>query len=209
MTPRAICVALLSVLPAAGCGTVANLAHVRPEDGGRVPFGGVKRDLAVLQQTDGAPALRAHHTPEAEVYPRQTLAVLCALDLPFSFVGDLLTWPYTTVYSIVNEPVPVPPLTIVDGVSPVPGSAPVLPAPRQMPTPVPPATLPKDAPKADVPKGDNPKADVPKADVPKADAPKSDLPKGGNAPKGDFAPKTLPELPVAPVAPLPPLPRLP
>ena len=158
MTSRAICVAVLAVLPAAGCGTVANLAHPRPEDGGRVPFGGVKRDLAALHQSDGA-GLRAHHQPESEVYPRQTLAVLCALDLPFSLVGDVLTWPYTTVYSIVNEPVPVPAVVIADAPSaaPAPTSPP---AAKPMPTPIPPA-LPPTKPLV-APAGDKPPDALPK-----------------------------------------------
>lgn len=138
MTSRAICVAVLAVLPAAGCGTAANLAHTRPEEGGRVPFGGVKRDLAALQQPEAGP--RTHHAPESEVYPRQSLAVLCALDLPFSFVGDVLTWPYVTVYSIVNEPVPAPAVVIADATVPVPTSA--VPAVKPMSVPAAPGKLP-------------------------------------------------------------------
>lgn len=130
---RAICVALLAVLPTAGCGTVANLAHTNPDEGGRVPFGGVKRDLAALHQPDAPAGPRVRHNPDA-VYSRRTSAVWSAVDLPFSFVGDLVTWPYVRVYMIVNEPVPVPPVVFADA----PGVPPQPPAPKPMPIPVPP-----------------------------------------------------------------------
>jgi uncharacterized protein YceK len=148
MAFRAIRVALLlSALPAAGCGTVANLAHTRPEDGGRVPFGGVKRDVACLRGgMNEEPVSGTHLKSESGPYPRQLLTVLCAVDLPFSLIGDVVTWPYTAVYSVVNDPIPVPPLVLAD----VPVTQPLPPAPvtPPMPLPIPPATQPmsKDQP---------------------------------------------------------------
>lgn len=135
MTSRAICVALLAVLPAAGCGTVANLAHTNPDEGGRVPFGGVKRDLAAMHQPPAPVGPRAPHNSDAD-YSRRTSAVWSAVDLPFSFVGDLVTWPYVRIYLIVNAPVPVPPVTFADPSGAQ--SQPPAPAPKPMPVPVPP-----------------------------------------------------------------------
>jgi hypothetical protein len=37
--------------------------------------------------------------------------LLYALDLPFSLMGDVVTWPYTAAYSFINQPVFVPPVT--------------------------------------------------------------------------------------------------
>jgi uncharacterized protein YceK len=95
MGSRAICVALLfASLPIAGCGTVANLVTTRPEDGGKSPFGGVRQDVSCIQN------------PVSEQY-----RLFCAADLPFSLVGDVLTWPYTAAYSCINQPIPTPPET--------------------------------------------------------------------------------------------------
>lgn len=143
MISRAICVALLAALPASGCGTVANLSHTNPEEGGRVPFGGVKRDLAALHPPAAPVGPREHDTSDAN-YARRTSAVWSAVDLPFSFVGDLVTWPYVRVYTIVNAPVPVPPVTFAD-----PTGAPLqplAPVPKPMPIPVPPGSPNKLAP---------------------------------------------------------------
>jgi uncharacterized protein YceK len=141
MAARATCVALLfATLPAAGCGTVANLARPNPEAGGRVPFGGVRQDVACLRRAaDGEAGGRPHPKPESEHYPQLALALFCAADLPFSLVGDVVTWPYVVAYSCANRPVPVPPLMLADTPPPPP---PTLPAPRRMPPPVPPPTLP-------------------------------------------------------------------
>lgn len=136
MTSRAICVALLAALPAAGCGTVANLSHTNPDEGGRVPFGGVRRDLAALHQPEAPVGPRVRHTPETN-YSRRTSAVWSAVDLPFSFVGDLVTWPYVRIYMIVNAPVPVPPVAFADPPG-APPQLPAAPAPKPMPVPVPP-----------------------------------------------------------------------
>lgn len=143
MTVRAIGVAvLLSTLPVAGCGTVANLAHSRPEQGGRTPFGGVERDLACIQQAHAgdAPA-KPHRKYGSEQYPHEAMAVLCALDLPFSLVGDVVTWPYTFTYSRINAPTDYPPVALGPPPTVVPPLPPLLPAPNAappMPIPTPP-----------------------------------------------------------------------
>lgn len=149
MTVRAIRAALLlSLLPTAGCGTVSNLAQTSSEKGGRVPFGGVNRDLACLHKAGAEPGLGVYHKAESEPYPAEVLTLLCAVDLPLSLVGDLLTWPYTAAYTTVNAPVPVPPLVLVDAPTarPPATSLPAVP-PATKPTPVlpPPAPLPPDA----------------------------------------------------------------
>jgi uncharacterized protein YceK len=141
MTVRVMCGALLlAALPAAGCGTVANLAHTKVEEGGRAPFGGVKRDLAVLHAEPGGPG-------EALRYPHHVATALCAADLPLSLVGDVVTWPYAKVYTAVNAPVAASPVVIADagaGRSPAPAPLPVLPPPRVViPQPAPPEPLPK------------------------------------------------------------------
>lgn len=135
--------ALLALLPLAGCGTVANLTPPNP-DAARVPFGGVKHDLAGLRgAAHGAPGCEACAGKGGPQYPHTALAALCAADLPFSLVGDLVTWPYIRVYNVVNAPVPTAPLTFAD-----PGAIPARPVPptppKQMPLPVPPE-LPKGA----------------------------------------------------------------
>jgi hypothetical protein len=37
--------------------------------------------------------------------------LFCAADLPFSLIGDAVTWPYTAAYSFINQPIPTPPVT--------------------------------------------------------------------------------------------------
>lgn len=116
MAIRAICIALLlSTLPIAGCGTVSNLVMVHPDEGGKSPFGGVRHDVSRIKT-------------QAESKECQQIAtrVLYTADLPFTFIGDVVTWPYTASYSYINSPVPVPPL---------------IPPPQGPIQPVPPATL--------------------------------------------------------------------
>lgn len=107
---RAICVALLlSCLPIAGCGTAANLVRSQPGEGGKTPFGGVKHDLwCIKKASSGEFGDRTQPKSEPEQYPQVALTLLCAADLPFSFIGDVLTWPYTAAYTFINEPVPAP-----------------------------------------------------------------------------------------------------
>ncbi len=110
MAIRTICVALLlSSLSLAGCGTIANLAKA-PPDGGKSPFGGVRQDVNYIHNgTDAGPGCGTQ--PEPEPYRQFALRLCGAVDLPFSFVGDVVTWPYTATYSFINQPVPVPPVT--------------------------------------------------------------------------------------------------
>src|SRR6516225_975800 len=107
---RAICVALLlSSLPIAGCGTVANLAKPGPEQGGKAPFGGLRQDLSCIEKaSNGECGFRTDI--ESDQY-RQVALMLCFYaDLPFSLVGDVVTWPYTAAYTCINQPVPTPPV---------------------------------------------------------------------------------------------------
>jgi hypothetical protein len=106
---RAICAALvLSSLPIAGCGTVTNLVSCSPEAGGKTPFGGVRQDVAgISKATNGEPGFRLH--PESDLdHPQVVPMLFYAADLPFTLVGDVVTWPYTAAYSFINQPVPVP-----------------------------------------------------------------------------------------------------
>lgn len=161
---RANCVGLLLAgLPVAGCGTVSNTVLSRPEDGGKTPFGGVRQDAGRIRQAaDGAYTDAAHHKPGAEPSagrsPQVGLMLLFAADLPFTIVGDLLTWPYTWSYSVINQPTLVPPVVftappVAPAILPAPVT-PTLPPPRVMPAmpmalpPVPEAAVspPKSAP---------------------------------------------------------------
>ncbi len=112
MTARAIRVALLfAVVSSAGCGTAGNLVGAGP--GKKVPFGGVKRDLQCLTEVrDGDVALRTGQEWEPSRHEHHLMMVLCAADLPFSLLGDVISWPYTRVYSCINEPTDYPPIQI-------------------------------------------------------------------------------------------------
>jgi uncharacterized protein YceK len=114
MAYRSICVALLlSSLPLAGCGTVANLVKSPPHDGAKTPFGGVRQDLWCIEKAaNGEPGFGTHPEAESGQHPCVALMILCAADLPLSLVGDVVTWPYTAAYSFINQPVPVPPVTL-------------------------------------------------------------------------------------------------
>src|SRR5262245_13022266 len=134
MAHRTCCVAvLLSILPIAGCGTVSNLARSLPEEGGRTPFGGVRHDVVCIKQAaKGELAVGAHAKAEQE--PQVALMLLCAADVPFSFVGDVVTWPYTAAYSFINQPVPVPPVIQAAGSPPPQRADETLPKPALIPT---------------------------------------------------------------------------
>jgi uncharacterized protein YceK len=126
MGVRTIYVALLLLsLPIAGCGTAVNLVNSHPEEGGRSPFGGVRQDMSCIKKS------------ESQQYRQVGLMLLCAADLPFSFVGDVVTWPYTAAYSCINQPTPTPPV-IYEPTSPVtqatgPQTPIQLPEPRKLP----------------------------------------------------------------------------
>lgn len=109
MAFRASCIALLlASLPSMGCGTVVNLCKLPPEEGGKSPFGGVRHDVYCIKKpTDGEAGCTTHPESDGQL----PLMAVCAADLPFSFVGDVLTWPYTAAYTCINQPVPAPPVT--------------------------------------------------------------------------------------------------
>jgi uncharacterized protein YceK len=113
MAFRAVCVALLlSSLPIAGCGTVANLVKSGPEGGGKRPFGGVRQDVGCIKTAaNGESGFRTHPRSESEQYPQVARTLFCAADLPFSLIGDVVTWPYVVAYSFINQPIPTPPVT--------------------------------------------------------------------------------------------------
>jgi uncharacterized protein YceK len=109
---RAIWLAmLLSSLPIAGCGTVANLARPGPVEGGKTPFGGVRQDVSCMEKAANGPCDCRTDPKSSEQHSQVPLMLLCAVDLPFSLFGDVVTWPYTAAYSWINQPVPVPPVT--------------------------------------------------------------------------------------------------
>ena len=150
MSFRVICGALLlSSMSIAGCGTVANVARSRPEEGGRVPFGGVHQDMVCIRKAaNGELGFRTHPKSESEQYPQLALMCFCAIDLPFSVIGDILTWPYTVSFTFINQPIPTPLMGPASG--PLPGVVPVGGAvPAQGATPgsnnVPPMTPPAGA----------------------------------------------------------------
>lgn len=131
MAVRVIRIALLTSL-LAGCGTVANLVRPGPEDGGKAPFGGVKEDVSGIEK-----AANGEFAARNDQYPHMALLLIYAADLPFSAIGDVLTWPYTMAFTAVNQPVPVPPVRTTD-VRPQP--APLMPDPQP---PLPPVPLPE------------------------------------------------------------------
>lgn len=116
---------LLSILPIAGCGTVVNLIGSPRTGAGKIPFGGVRQDLScVAKAENGAICFGAHPKPESKQYPQVARMLLCAVDLPFSLLGDVVTWPYTAAYSYINQPIPLPPVIQAN-------PAPAHPAPAQ------------------------------------------------------------------------------
>jgi uncharacterized protein YceK len=136
MAFRAICVAfLLSSLPIAGCGTIANLARAGTE-GGKIPFGGVKQDVGSIKT--GEFGYRTPPKSDSVQHPHVALMLLWATDLPFSFIGDVVTWPYTATYCYINQPIPIPPVIQAPPGTPAPAATPAspgTPAPSLIPAP--------------------------------------------------------------------------
>jgi uncharacterized protein YceK len=143
MSFRASCVALLlASLPIVGCGTVANLARQGPEEkGGVSPFGGVRRDVWCLKKPAKGES-RFKPLPESEQCRQAALKLFYAADLPLSFIGDVVTWPYAATYAYINQPTPAPPPTLAPTYPVIqataedrPQSSPLetLPQPRQVP----------------------------------------------------------------------------
>lgn len=139
MAFRAMCIALLlSTLPIAGCGTVANVVKPGPEGGGKVPFGGVRQDLCYIEKlANGECGFTPCPPSESATKSRVAPMVFYAADLPFSLVGDVVTWPYTATYSCINQPIPTPPVT--RALTPVVPQAPA----EARPQPAPVETLPQ------------------------------------------------------------------
>ena len=128
---------LIASLHIAGCGTVSNLTRSRTEEGGTSPFGGVRHDLWCIQKSSNEEiGLRGHSKSASEHYPRTVLTLFCAADLPFSLIGDLLTWPYTKVYTFINQPTPVPPVVFAN--PPMVQALPTPPLMLPIPIPTPP-----------------------------------------------------------------------
>jgi hypothetical protein len=76
--------------------------------------------------------------PKSEQYPQRALLLFCAADLPFSLIGDVVTWPYTLAYSYINQPIPTPPVLQA---TPTPlVIQPVPTVPEIPPMPIPPPT---------------------------------------------------------------------
>lgn len=105
---RTFCVAvLLSSLPIMGCGTVANLASSGPIGSGMTPFGGVHHDVEGMQAGTNIDTDNKLDLEQPSLIARR---LLCAADLPFSCVGDVVTWPYVAAYAFINDPIPIPPV---------------------------------------------------------------------------------------------------
>ncbi len=143
MAFRISCVALLlSSLPIAGCGTVANLVK-SDEAGGKAPFGGITHDVSSIKQAQAVNGdCCCMPCCTAQQYRQVALGVLCALDLPFTVIGDVLTWPYAASYTYINQPVPVPPMKPAPPPPAQQGSNPArtqAPTPPTQPAPTPPA----------------------------------------------------------------------
>ena len=112
MAFRTIRVAVLfASLLMAGCGTVGNLVTPGPA-GGKTPFGGVRQDVTCMKKAAaGEHHFGAHAATELKQPPQVIPWLVSAADLPFTFVGDVVTWPYTASYTFINQPIPLPPLT--------------------------------------------------------------------------------------------------
>ena len=137
---------LLATLPAVGCGTVANLARPGPEAGGKAPFGGVRHDMGSIRRAaNGDFAAGADNGLTSEQLGQAARVVVYALDLPLSLIADVITWPYVMAYSIVNQPVPVPPVILAPPTGPrVPAAATPGVSPGMYPSPDLPPSLTRD-----------------------------------------------------------------
>lgn len=113
---------LLLCAPIVGCGTVANLATPGPEEGGKLPFGGVKRDMERVKLAANGELDRPHSAPASDHRTQVAHLLLWAADLPFSFIGDVVTWPYTAAYTYINQPTLTVPALVEAG--PIPPAGP-------------------------------------------------------------------------------------
>lgn len=136
MAGRACCAALLlSSLLIAGCGTATNLVEPGPVAGGKTPFGGVQKDERWIEQASRGELCDKNSRRESKQRPQVGLMLLCAADWPLSFVGDVLTWPYTASYTFINQPIPTPPVILTPNVPGTPAPEAVMPpaSPERMP----------------------------------------------------------------------------
>jgi uncharacterized protein YceK len=107
--PALVAVALLTSLLNVGCGTVCNLCH--PD---RTPkaFGGPAFDADVLARVYGRDPSREplsnSNDPKEAAILLIMLSVGPFLDLPLSFVGDLLTYPLARWLDGRHSPAHVP-----------------------------------------------------------------------------------------------------
>jgi hypothetical protein len=92
----------------------------------------------IKKAANGEVGFGTHAKSEPAHYPQAALMLFCAADLPFSLVGDVVTWPYAVVYSIINQPSPPPPVTLAN--PPVTETLPIPPVTHPMPIPIPPVT---------------------------------------------------------------------
>ena len=79
-TPLAA-IAALSAASIIGCGTIANLKSDNPD----VPFGGVQRDIAMIETPRG--------TPQGVGVLPSMLVMLLPIEISLSIVGDVVTMP--------------------------------------------------------------------------------------------------------------------
>ena len=79
----------------------------------------MRQDVSCIHKAaNGEFGVRTHPKSEPEQYPQVALMLLCAADLPFSLLGDVVTWPYAVAYSYINQPIPTPPVALAT--SPLP-----------------------------------------------------------------------------------------
>ena len=93
------------------------------------PFGGVSHDARCVLRQMGKKRRNTPQVGAGAISPGGTNASFCAADLPFSLIGDVVTWPYVAAYCYINQPIPVPP---VNQAPPLPMTAPTLPMPQAM-----------------------------------------------------------------------------
>lgn len=94
--PRALSVSVaLVLLGLAGCGSMANTFTMKPEEGGKRIYGGVRADCEVASDCLGNRDVGAARLP---------LLLQAYADMPFSLVGDTLALPITVPATLMREP---------------------------------------------------------------------------------------------------------
>lgn len=101
---------VLTSLSTVGCGTAVNLVR-HGSEGGKVPFGGVQHDLDTFHETQAAaPTTAMGDTTTLTHFVNLGRRIFFVVDLPLSLIADTITWPYTSAYTFINEPVALPPI---------------------------------------------------------------------------------------------------